>query len=114
MGFFDSVYAPCAHCEAPIEYQSKADMVPYMNVYTTEDAPTHILRDVLNSPHHCPKCHKWTVLYDPRFPPDADQPRPEPTPRKVRTPAPGEADGGFGRYWWGTVFKMSDMEVGND
>ncbi len=114
MGLFDSVYAPCAHCGEQIEYQSKADIAPYLNQYTVDDAPPHILRDVLNEPHYCQKCGKWTVLFDPQFPPsDSDTPRPAPIPQKVRDPGAGEFDSHEqGMRWWEAPFTLADIDRG--
>ena len=39
MGLFDSVYAECPECGQRNEFQSKADVCPYMNSYTVENAP---------------------------------------------------------------------------
>lgn len=113
MGLFDSVYAPCAHCGAEIEYQSKADEDACLNRYTVETAPTHILADVLNSPEFCRHCEKWTALYDPKFPPEQPRPRPDPTPKKVRDPEAGEISihrtQKFLR-WWKAPFTRDDIE----
>jgi len=65
MGLFDSVMVECPECGHKVEHQSKADEMPYMNTYTVEDAPAHILIDCLNEPHRCGKCGTWHVLYDP-------------------------------------------------
>jgi hypothetical protein len=100
MGMFDSVYAPCPHCGKKVEFQSKADICPMCNVYTIEDAPTHILIDVLNLPTYCQSCGGWMVLIDPRYPPENPEP-PRPTPEivKTRTPAdPVKHTQGF--QWW--------------
>ena len=110
MGLFDMVYAPCAHCGAGIEYQSKADDAPYMNSYTLETAPTHILVDVLNDPHYCAQCGNWTALYDARYPPE--RPRPSPIPRKLRQPTDGEWHGHSTHTdlrWWDAPFSEDDF-----
>lgn len=100
MGLFDSVYVPCPHCSRKVEIQSKADEAPYMNRYTIEDAPTHILIDVLNRPEYCRGCGGWLVLVDPRYPPEnPEPPRPTPEIAKTRTPSnPHRHDQGF--QWW--------------
>lgn len=110
MGLFDSVYAPCAHCGSPIEYQSKADEDPYMNRYTVEDAPAAILWDVMNAPVHCQACDGWTALIDPRFP-GGDIPRPELKPAAVRTPK-DYLTHPQGMKWWPHLLKFSyeDLE----
>jgi hypothetical protein len=109
MGLFDSVYANCPHCGKPVEFQTKADEMPYMNVYTLEDAPDHLLRDVLNSPHHCQSCYGWLVLLDPRYP--ITPPRPNPIAAKVKTP--DHPDMHFqGMKWWprDKDFTVDDLE----
>ncbi len=111
MGLFDSVYANCPRCDRRIEFQSKTDEDPYMNRYTVEDAPTHILIDVLNDPHYCCGCKSWFALIDPAFPPDGP-PRPKPVATPVRDPVGDEAslyahDQSFG--WWHAPFTFADI-----
>src|SRR5574343_1643747 len=100
MGLFDSVWAPCPTCGKPVEFQSKADCCPYMNNYGLEDAPTHIMIDVLNDPGYCHKCGNWMALVDPQYPPGRQShPRPKPRAVKVRAPAnPTTHPHGF--RWW--------------
>jgi hypothetical protein len=55
MGLFDSVWITCAKCGENIEFQSKADYFPFMNNYTIETAPKHILVDI-EGPFECNWC----------------------------------------------------------
>jgi hypothetical protein len=112
MGLFDSVYVACPNCGVENELQSKADDDPYLNRYTVEDAPTHILIDVLNSPHYCGKCGSWFALIDPRFPPGDELPRPEPTAELLRDPGEGEWHGHDIHKelrWWDAPFSFVDL-----
>ena len=112
MGLFDSVYAECPRCRREVEFQSKADEEPYLNRYTPETAPTHILIDVLNDPHYCHGCGAWFVLIDPRFPPGDELPRPEPTARLLRQPGEGEWHGHSHHAelrWWDAPFSFADL-----
>lgn len=86
MGLFDSVYAGCPQCGAKVEFQSKADECPYMNNYTLQSAPTHILVDVMNEPQCCGACGAWLAIVDPDYPPGSP-PRPSPQVVRVREPA---------------------------
>lgn len=111
MGLFDSVYAPCATCGENIEFQSKADDCPYMNSYTVETAPAHILRDVLNDPQYCKRCGGWSALYDPLFPPNPPPlPRPTPVVKKLRQPTKPRIHStqDFLR-WWDEPFSEADF-----
>jgi len=118
MGLFDSVYVPCPHCGAEVEHQSKADQDPYMNRYTLDDAPAHILEDVLNQPTYCQTCGKWHALLHPSRPPGEPPPRLEGIrAAKVRTPRDEEigihSTQPFLR-WWMTdrlPFTMSDVDA---
>ena len=110
MGLFDSVYAGCPSCGAKVEFQTKADEAPYMNNYTLEDAPAHLLIDVLNDPHYCEKCGAWLALVDPAYPPDGPPPRPTPTVARVRDPQEGEYQAHFqGMRWWRAPFSYADI-----
>lgn len=110
MGLFDSVYAECPTCGGKIEFQSKADDDPYMNNYTVEDAPAHILYDVLNEPEYCRNCCEWSCLYDPYFAPEAERPRPAPKMVRVRQPTDPtiHATQTFLR-WWNEPFTSEDI-----
>ncbi len=98
MGLFDSVYVDCPHCGSPVEIQSKADECPYMNRYTPETAPLHILHDVMNEPVHCLKCDGWLTLTDPRAP-LAPVDRPPTVALKVKPP-PSPTTHPQGFKWW--------------
>lgn len=109
MGMFDSVYAPCAHCGSEIEYQSKAGEC-CMDRYTVETAPVEVLIDILNEPHYCAGCGRWTALFDPRFTPTP--PRPEPRSVKVREPSPEETrihSSHTYLRWWQAPFSEADI-----
>lgn len=98
MGLFDSVYVDCPQCEKPVEFQSKADEDPYMRRYTLDDAPAHILCDIMNEPNFCESCGQWFALIDPNFPP-GEQPKPTLRAAKVRTPEnPHKHEQGM--QWW--------------
>ena len=98
MGLFDSVYVDCPHCGKPVEFQTKADIAPYMRRYTLDDAPDYMLHDIINSPEHCGACDQWMVLVDPKFPP-GEPPRPNIQVAKCRTPE--NPDTHFqGMKWW--------------
>ena len=115
MGLFDSVYANCPRCGRTNEFQSKADDCPYMNSYTVDDAPTHILIDVLNDPRYCAGCGEWFALVDPRFPPGDELPRPHPEPRPLRQPKDGEWYGHnvhADLRWWNAPFTFADLAQG--
>jgi hypothetical protein len=86
MGLFDSVWIDCPNCGRPVEFQSKADGDPCCRRFSLDDAPTHILTDILNAPEHCMGCGQWMAIVDPAFPPAAEPPRPKPEVVKVRTP----------------------------
>jgi hypothetical protein len=109
MGLFDSVLAPCPHCGNRIEFQSKEGEC-CMNVYNIDAAPTEVLTDVLNDPAYCRHCEKWSALYDPTFPPNAQPPRPNPRMVKLREPEkqyihPHQS---FLR-WWESAFSEEDI-----
>lgn len=109
MGLFDSVYVECPHCGAPVELQSKADEAPYLNRYTTGDAPLHIMLDVMDAPAHCTKCDGWLCVVDPRKP-LGNHERPPTEVRKVRPPKnPERHSQGFA--WWpdGVPFTKDDL-----
>jgi len=109
MGLFDSVYADCPHCGASVEFQTKADEDPYMRRYTLADAPDHMVRDILNKPHHCKSCDGWFALLDQRYP--ITPPRPSPICAKVRSPdSAGGQESGF--KWWphDRRFTVDDLE----
>lgn len=109
MGLFDSVYADCPHCGKPVEFQTKADVAPYMLSYTLETAPDYMLRDILNKPHHCQACDGWFALLDQRFP--IVQPRPNPIAAKVKPPADaGVHEQGFKWWPWNRQFTVADLE----
>lgn len=113
MGLFDSLYHNCPTCGARNEFQSKADIDPYMRSYTVESAPTHILVDVLNAPEYCQSCGNWFALIDPRFPPDAEPPRPDPKAVKLRALNEGEySSHPQGMRWWNAPFTFADIAEG--
>lgn len=97
MGMFDSVYVKCPHCAAPVEFQSK-EWDCNLDVYSLDNAPTDILRDIMNYPQHCEKCGGWMALVDPAFPPG---PAPRPDLRAAAVIAP-EAPHTHpqGMKWW--------------
>ncbi len=97
MGMFDSVYVDCPHCGKPVEFQSKEGEC-YMNTYKLADAPTEILRDIMNWPNHCEKCDGWFALIDPLFPP-GPPPRPFLRPAKVTSPE-SPITHSQGMKWW--------------
>lgn len=110
MGLFDSVYAGCPGCGQRVEFQSKADEQPYMNSYTLDDAPAHILFDVLNDPHYCQKCGAWLAIIDPAYPPAGAQPRPSPEVVRLRDPNEGEyRSHSQGMRWWDSPFTYADI-----
>lgn len=109
MWLFDSVYVDCPHCGAKVEFQSDADGDPYLNNYTIETAPLHILRDVMNEPEHCAACDGWLVIVDPRHPLLPPE-RPPTEVRKVKPPDnPRRHPQGLA--WWpdGQSFGKDDL-----
>lgn len=108
MGLFDSIYVDCPHCGKPVEFQTKADEAPYMRRYTLDDAPDHMLIDILNDPHHCGTCDGWFALLDPRYP--ITPARPNPKSIKVKTP-PNPITHERGMKWWpdGKSFTVDDL-----
>lgn len=68
------------------------------DVYTLENAPTEILRDIMNYPTYCERCGQWNVLIDPAFPP-GPPPRPSLRSEKVKTPT-NPATHFQGMKWW--------------
>lgn len=110
MGLFDSVYADCPHCGAPVEFQTKADDAPCMNRFMANDAPTHLLQDVLNRPHYCGSCRNWMVLLDARYP--IVPPRPIPKAAKVKPPADPIVHGDGYKMWpWARAFTEDDLDT---
>ncbi len=111
MGLFDRIWAPCAHCGERIEFQSKGAEAPWQRDFTLENAPAGALLDVMNDPHHCANCGKWTVLHNPAFPPEFIL-RLRVAPRQVRDPNPDEfrTSPGPSEYtWWTAPFTFDDM-----
>jgi hypothetical protein len=84
-----------------------------MNSYTLEDAPAHILEDVLNDPHWCAGCKSWFALIDPAFPPEGQRPRPSPKAMPVREPSEDEYSVYSHRpddlRWWLVPFSYDDL-----
>jgi hypothetical protein len=114
VGLFDSIYAGCPGCGAKVEFQTKADEQPYMNTYTLDDAPAHLLIDVLNDPHYCQKCGAWLALIDPAYPPNGQPPRPTPTVVRLREPSEDEYQSHFqGFRWWRAPFSYADIAKGD-
>lgn len=97
MGMFDSVMVPCSGCGKPLEYQSK-DGECMCEVFTLENAPTAVLRDIMNWPVYCEKCGQWNALVDPAFPPG---PPPRPSLSSAKVKAPVNPNTHFqGMKWW--------------
>ena len=114
MGMFDSVNAECPACNSNIEYQTKANEDPQLDHFTVQDAPTHILTDVLNSPEKCRNCGSWVVLYDPKFHPIP--PRPVPSALIVRPPKGKTLKHTQGMEWWpdNEAFEFPTPTEGSD
>ncbi len=113
MGLFDSVMADCPNCGAKLEFQSKAGEC-YMNVYSVEDAPDDVVRDVLNRPEYCRHCEKWSCLYDPDYPPEFP---PRPTPKMVKVREPSEPlihETQPYLRWWNARFTSEDIVTDNE
>jgi hypothetical protein len=98
MGLFDTVDIKCPVCNFRVEYQTKANEWPQLDHFTIEDAPTHILTDVLNQPEKCSGCGSWVVLYDPNFPPIPL--RPYPSVLIVKPPKGETIKRRQGMEWW--------------
>ena len=108
MGMFDSVMADCPTCGKKLEFQSKEGEC-YCNFYSVDDAPVYVLRDVLNDPHYCRHCGKWSCLYDPVFQP-VELPRPRPKMVKVREPDnPNISRTQTYLRWWNEPFTSDDI-----
>jgi hypothetical protein len=108
MGLFDSIYAPCAHCGAPLEFQTKAGDCQ-MDRFEIDTAPAYLLWDVKDDPKHCIKCDGWTALIDPAIPPG---PQPPPDLRAARVQAPESPQTHpQGWKWWPLkkVFTFDDL-----
>ncbi len=110
MGMFDSVYADCAGCGAPLEFQSKEGDCCCYN-FTLETAPTGVLTDVLNEPQYCRQCGAWCALVDPAFEP---APPPRPSPRMVRLRQPLDSEVSIHSSqpflrWWEAPFSFADI-----
>lgn len=56
MGLFDSLYINCPKCNYPIEFQSKAEVWPSMNVYNEDDCPDIIKVDLDSQIEECRHC----------------------------------------------------------
>lgn len=96
MGLFDSVYVDCPHCGSKVELQCTGQEC--MNSYTLENAPTFILREIMNGePSHCMKCDGWLAVVDPRNP--YIEERPPAVVAKVRSP-PNPSVHEQGMKWW--------------
>jgi hypothetical protein len=111
MGLFDSTMVPCHNCGKLVEFQSKAgDCEMYR--YTLEDAPTEILRDIVNCPEYCRACDRWLALLSPELPP-GPPPRPQVRTAIVKTPEgvtihPSQS---FLRWWpAGHEFSYDDLD----
>jgi len=99
MGLYDSVMVPCPHCGRDVEFQTKADDDAYCRRFTLETASADMLFDIMNEPNHCARCDGWFALVDPRYPPDAEKPKPALDAVRVRSP--GNPRTHFqGMKWW--------------
>ena len=109
MGLFDSVYARCPNCGREIEHQSKADPDPYMNRYTPETAPRHILEDILWNPAWCRDCGVWHVIVDADRPLPSAPPPIKPEIRMIKRPANYHWVAGAHEYWtdWDTPYELT-------
>ena len=110
MGMFDSVYAPCAWCGENLEFQTKAGD-RCMEIFTPENAPYHIAFDVLNDVSYC-KCGNWTILADPKFPPEYVPPKPNLVPAKLRKPDDDYVtihSSDTNMRWWNGPLKNKDI-----
>lgn len=116
MGMFDSVYVPCPRCGTQCEFQTKAGEC-FMDNYTLDTAPPHLLFDIMNMPRWCAGCKSWFALIDPKYPPGMP-PRPDLSAASVREPVEGE----FSVYrndpdrfrWWLADFTFDDLVSGKD
>jgi hypothetical protein len=56
MGLFDSLYINCPKCNYLIEFQSKANDWPSMEVYKEDDCPDVIKMDIVDNIEDCRHC----------------------------------------------------------
>lgn len=75
MGMFDRVYVDCPNCGNQVEFQSKVGECNLAN-FGIDDAPTHVLMDIMNSPERC-QCGTWVAVIDPRAPASVVRPETE-------------------------------------
>lgn len=99
MGMFDTVITPCPNCGKPLAFQTKADPNPSMERWTLENAPRHILCDIVNAPEHHQACGAWGL-------PDRSElraaraPPPRPAPIGVVLKPPEKPYENQGYKWW--------------
>ncbi len=110
MGMFDSTMVPCPACGKPVEFQSK-EWNCNMDVWQLDEAPTAVLRDIMNYPEYCRHCGAWFALVDPDYPP-GPPPRPKLRAAIVKTPSDAlvHSTQPFLRWWPdGRPFTYDDL-----
>lgn len=57
MGLFDSMYFSCLKCKRHLEVQTKAGPDPCLRIYTVDNAPEAVIKDIENETVYCAKCN---------------------------------------------------------